>query len=384
MVYLADGAQIAAPDDAALEAALAAAPAVVPRAGGAGVLGEEVVEAYLARAAALLPDGPRDLRVAYTPLHGVAGDTFRRAWRAAGFQPYLEVPEQAEPDPDFPTVAFPNPEEPGALDLVAAAGADADLVLANDPDGDRCAVLIPATPDFPARALTGDEVGALLADYLLSCGRIPWEGVLATTIVSSPVLERIAAAYGCRCVRTLTGFKWLARVPDVAFAYEEALGYCVDPGAVRDKDGITAALLVAEMTAVEKDRGRTLREHLDAIAHRYGVHLSAPRSIRTTDPEVLRRLLAAPPSRLGGIAVDRVEDLAAPGTGLPPTPGVRLAAGPLRAIVRPSGTEPKLKLYLHVSGDPAPSDLAAERTRLTALLTGAAEDLVTSLPGVDH
>lgn len=388
-LYLADGVQIGPPHDAALEAAMAAAPAVIPRARGTGTVPEAAVEAYLARAAGLLAGGPRELRVAYTPLHGVAGETFRQAWAAAGFEPCVEVPEQAAPDPDFPTVAFPNPEEPGTLDLVTAAAvrAGVDLVLANDPDGDRCAVLLPATSQRPSRMLTGDEVGWLLAEHLLACGRVPARGVLATTIVSSPLLERIAASHDRPCVRTLTGFKWLARVPGVAFAYEEALGYCADPDAVRDKDGITAALLVAELTARERAAGRTLIDRLDAIARTYGVAVSAPRSIRTADPELavhaLRYLLDSPPATLGGLPVDEVGNLAAPTTPLlPPTPGVRLSAGPVSAIVRPSGTEPKLKIYLHAIGDPGPEDLAAERARLTALLESAGADLVTNLPGV--
>jgi phosphomannomutase len=375
-VYLADGAQVAPPQDAAVEAAMAAAPGPVPRAGGAGVVPEHVVEAYVARAAGLLPCGPRDLRAAYTPLHGVAGETFHRVWGAAGFEPCIEVPAQAAPDPDFPTVAFPNPEEPGALDLVMAAGADADLVLAHDPDGDRCAVGIPGY-----RTLTGDEVGALLAEHLLTSGRIPPDGVLATTIVSSPLLGRIAAAHGRAHVRTLTGFKWLARVPGVAYAYEEALGYCVDPAAVRDKDGITAALLVAELAA----RG-SLLDRLDDLAHRYGVHVSAARSIRTAHSQVivdaLARLQTGPPPALAGIAVGAVTDLAASTTGLPPTPGVQLRAGPISVIARPSGTEPKLKIYLHASGPAEVADLANERTRLTNLLADAAEEIVTSLSGV--
>jgi len=387
-VYLADGVQIAPPHDAAVEAAMAGTPGVIPRAPGAGAVPDAVAEAYLARAAALLPSGPRELRVAYTPLHGVAGATFRHAWAAAGFAPCVEVPEQAAPDADFPTVAFPNPEEPGALDLVTAAAVrtGADLALANDPDGDRCAVLLPATSARPSRMLTGDEVGWLLAEHLLASGRVPGGGVVATTIVSSPLLERIAAAHARPCVRTLTGFKWLARVPGVAFAYEEALGYCADPSAVRDKDGITAALLVAELAARERAAGRTLLDRLDVIAHTYGVAVSAPRSIRTADPglatQALRHLLDLPPATLGGLPVDGVDNLAAPRTHLPPTPGVRLTAGPVSVIVRPSGTEPKLKIYLHALGDPAPAELAGERARLTGLLDRVAGELVTGLPGV--
>ncbi len=404
-VYLADGAQIAPPEDATVEAAMAHAPpaAEIPRSAvGIGrsddtveitvtasrasgrariaVVPEAVIQGYLTRAVGLLqPGGPRTLRAAYTPLHGVAGATFRRAWAAAGFDPLVEVREQAEPHPDFPTVAFPNPEEPGALDLVTAAAvrSHADLVLAHDPDGDRCAVMVPVADGF--RALSGDEVGALLASHLLERDRIPADGALATTIVSSPLLERMAAAHGRRCVRTLTGFKWLARVPGLAYAYEEALGYCTDPGAVRDKDGITAALLVAELAAHCRAEGATLQDRLDDLARRYGVADSAPRSIRTTDADIVGRLLADPPATLAGLAVEHVEDLAFPTSGLPGTPGLRLTAGPLRAILRPSGTEPKLKLYLHALGAPGPTDLGLERHRLAALLETAAAELLARL-----
>ena len=369
-VYLADGAQIAPPDDAALEAAMADAPDDIPREEGAGVLPECVVEAYLTRAVSLLTPGPRALRVTYTPMHGVAGETFARAWARAGFEPYAEVTEQAAPDPDFPTVAFPNPEEPGALDLAAATAARSrsDLVLAHDPDGDRCAVMVPADDGF--RVLSGDEVGALLAVDLLERGQIAADGVLATTIVSSPLLDRVAAAHGRRCVRTLTGFKWLARVPGVAYAYEEALGYCVDPAAVRDKDGITAALLLAASAA-----RRPFADQLDDLARRYGVAVSAPRSFRTTDTDVAHRLLADPPRTLAGLPVECVEDLTAADKSLPPTPGVRLVAGPLSAVLRPSGTEPKLKLYLHGIGEPGPADVPAERTRLATLVVQASTEL---------
>lgn len=404
-VYLADGAQIAPPEDASVEAGMAQAPpaADIPRSAvtigrsddtvedtlAAGrecgrariaVIPEAVVQGYLARAVGLLaPGGPRSLKVAYTPLHGVAGETFRRAWAAAGFDPLVEVREQAEPDPDFPTVAFPNPEEPGALDLVTAAATrvGADLVLAHDPDGDRCAVMVPVDGGF--RPLSGDEVGALLASHLLERGRIPAGGVLATTIVSSPLLERIAAAHGRRCVRTLTGFKWLARVPDLAYAYEEALGYCTDPTAVRDKDGITAALLVAELAAQCRAEGTPLQDRLDDLARRHGVAVSAPYSIRTTQAGRVERILADPPATLAGLPVEHVEDLTSPTADLPPTPGLRLTAGELSAILRPSGTEPKLKLYLHALGDPGPANLSDERSRLAALLETAAAELLTRI-----
>ncbi len=240
-----------------------------------------------------------------------------------------------------------------------------------------------AGPPAGFRALSGDEVGALLAEHLLSTGRIPTDGVLATTIVSSPLLERIAAAHGRRCVRTLTGFKWLARVPDLAYAYEEALGYCTDPAGVRDKDGITAALLIAELAAGCRAQGTTLQDRLDDLDRKHGAHASAARSLRTTDTAavagVLARLLTDPPSALAGHRVSTVTDLSRPGTGLPPTPGVRLDAGSMSAIVRPSGTEPKLKVYLHAARASPAVDLARDRVALAAALTAAGTELVARL-----
>jgi phosphomannomutase len=430
-VYLADGAQLAPPTDAQIAALIAAAPAAVDvprsegtenqfraqlqrerRAGpgkssptsqlcsgrvdadpdgavseGAEHVGDEVVQAYLDRAVGLLPPGSRGITVAYTALHGVAGDVFRRAWAAAGFPDVVEVAEQAEPDPTFPTVRFPNPEEPGALDLVrhSALQVGADMVLAHDPDGDRCAVMVPVMGrpgeivDY--RRLTGDEVGILLAEHLLYTRRIPSDGVLATTIVSSGQLARLAAATGHPCVLTPTGFKHLARVPRLAYAYEEALGYCVDPGGVADKDGITAALLIAEMTALSRARGIRLAERLDSIAQRTGAHVGAARSIPVASPAAaaaaLNELLVSPPATLAGDPV-QARDLRHV-VELPPTTGVLLTTERLRAIVRPSGTEPRVKLYLHAVADPPFLDLAAIRASLHTLLNEAADELMERL-----
>jgi phosphomannomutase len=383
-VYLGDGRQIAPPADADIAAHIAAvgAAAAVPREEArVETLDDVVGRAYALRAAALVGEGPRGLRVAYTPLHGVGLDTLLDVLAAAGFAAPIVVREQAEPDPDFPTVAFPNPEEPGALDLVLALAADqdVDLVLANDPDADRCAAAVP-TPAGPRR-LTGDEVGALLAEHLASTGRAT--GTLATTIVSSTLLEKIAAEHGLGFARTLTGFKWLTRTPDLAYAYEEALGYCVDPGAVCDKDGLTAALLLAELAADCAARGRTLLDRLDDLARRHGVHATGALTVRVEDPAVIAaamdRLRAEPPANLGGRVVERVDDLRRPTDGLPPTEGVRLVlAGRARVVVRPSGTEPKLKCYLEVVVPPEP-DLVAARGRADADLRRIRQDLAAAL-----
>ncbi|MFI1965577.1 phospho-sugar mutase [Streptomyces pathocidini] len=374
-VYLGDGSQIVPPADGGIAAEIAAIGrlADVPRPDtGWETLGEEVVEAYLARTGAVLTDGgPRDVRVVYTPLHGVGRDVLVAAFARAGFPEPVVVPEQAEPDPDFPTVAFPNPEEPGAMDLAFAAAGSArpdlaagsarpDLVIANDPDADRCAVAVPdAAAASGWRMLRGDEVGALLATHLVHQRA---RGTFATTIVSSSLLSRIAEAAGAEISydETLTGFKWLARVDGLRYAYEEALGYCVDPAGVRDKDGITAALLVAELAAELKASGRSVAELLDDLAVEYGLHATDQLSVRVSDlsviAEAMRRLRTGAPAALAGLAVVTAEDLAKGTDRLPATDGLRYAlAGDAergvagaRVIVRPSGTEPKLKCYLEV------------------------------------
>ncbi|MGQ0842561.1 MAG: phospho-sugar mutase [Sporichthyaceae bacterium] len=382
-VYLADGAQLTAPDDAEIAEAIAVAPAAktIARARAERVVSAEIVAAYLDRAVGLLdPTGPRELRVVHTALHGVAAETFRHAWRRAGFDDLLEVAEQAAPDSTFPTVAFPNPEEPGALDLALAQAeaAKADLVLAHDPDGDRCAVAVAGLDGW--RRLTGDEVGLLLAEHQFLMRRIPTSATLATTVVSGPGLTALATAHGRRCVRTPTGFKWLARVPGIAYAYEEALGYCVDPEAVRDKDGITAALLLAEMAALSRVHGLRLTDRLDAIARRDGLHLTAARSVPLTGSAacVLADLRRDPPVELGG---RRVAVGALVAEGFAPIDAVVLTTDRLRAILRPSGTEPKLKLYLHASLSPPLTDLPASRAALDARLVAAGEELAAYLGG---
>ncbi|WP_407566308.1 phospho-sugar mutase [Streptomyces sp. 184] len=364
-VYLGGGSQIVPPADAAIAAAIEAVGALadVPRPeGGWEVLGEEVVEAYLDRAAAVVAaGGPRGVRTVHTALHGVGGATLAAAFTRAGFPAPVPVAEQAEPDPDFPTVAFPNPEEPGAMDLAfatarKAAGGDVDVIIANDPDADRCAVAVPdAGAEAGWRMLRGDEVGALLATYLVQKRAA---GTFAASIVSSSLMGRIARAAGLPYEETLTGFKWLARVDGLRYAYEEALGYCVDPDGVRDKDGITAALLVAELTAELKAAGRTLQDLLDDIAVEHGLHATDQLSVRVDDLDVIaaamRRLRTSPPRSAAGLRVTLAEDLAKGTADLPPTDGLRYTlagsddrgVAAARVIVRPSGTEPKLKCYL--------------------------------------
>ncbi|MEO5711538.1 MAG: phospho-sugar mutase [Nocardioidaceae bacterium] len=352
-VYLDDGSQIVPPADADISAAIdAVGPlADVRRDAGWSRLGDEVVESYLADVSALVdPDGPRDLVTVYTPLHGVGGETVAAVMQRAGFAVPHVAPAQAEPDPDFPTVAFPNPEEPGAMDLAMALAAEvgADVVVANDPDADRCAVAVPDAHGW--RMLRGDEVGALLGDFLIRNGA---EGVYANSIVSSSLLGALAAAHGQPHQETLTGFKWIGRVEGLAFGYEEALGYCVAPTLVRDKDGVSALLLVVDLAARLKAEGRTLTDRLDDIAREHGLYATDQLSVRVSDlsliADAMTRLRTSPPATLGGLAVEQVDDLAEGSTDLPPTEGLRFRlADHARVIVRPSGTEPKIKCYLEV------------------------------------
>jgi phosphomannomutase len=368
-VYLGDGSQIVPPADAGIADRIAAVGplAGVPRGDGGKVLGEDVVDRYLDTVADLVPDGPRDLRLVYTPLHGVGGTSVLQVLETAGFEAPAVVEQQEQPDPEFPTVAFPNPEEPGAMDLAMALAGQrsADLVVANDPDADRCAAAVPSPHGW--RMLRGDEVGALLGHHLLTLGKT---GTYACSIVSSTLLGKLAAAHGQPYAETLTGFKWISRVDGLAFGYEEALGYCVDPEHVRDKDGVSALLLLCELAAQEKARGRGLTDVLDDIAIEHGLHATDQLSVRVDDltliAAAMSRLRDNPPSSLGGLAVKSVDDLSLGSADLPPTDGLRyhLAEG-ARVIARPSGTEPKLKCYLEVVVQVHPDD-GVDAARISA------------------
>ncbi len=359
-VYLGDGTQIVPPVDSLIADKIAAVGRVadVPRSTPGTVLREDIVDSYLDTVADLAEDGPRDLSVVYTPMHGVGGASVLQVLETAGFSEPWVVEQQQQPDPDFPTVAFPNPEEPGAMDLAMALAAKqgADLIVANDPDADRCAAGVPGPQGW--RMLRGDEVGALLAHHLLTQGK---QGIYAASIVSSSLLGKQAAAAGQEHVETLTGFKWIGRIEGLAFGYEEALGYCVDPAHVRDKDGVSALLLLCELAAKLKAEGRTLVELLDEIAAQHGLHATDQISVRVTDLSVIdqamERLRTTPPVSLGGLRVEVTEDLSDGVGGLPPTDGLRyrLASG-ARVIVRPSGTEPKIKCYLEVVVPVDPED----------------------------
>ncbi|KUN98566.1 phospho-sugar mutase [Streptomyces caeruleatus] len=383
-VYLGDGSQIVPPADIEIAEEIAAVPSltVVPRpTEGWETLDDSVLDAYLARTDAVLaPDSPRTARTVYTAMHGVGKDVLLAAFARAGFPAPALVAEQAEPDPDFPTVAFPNPEEPGAMDLAFAKAreTDPDLVIANDPDADRCAA---AVKDGDAwRMLRGDEVGALLAAHLVRRGA---RGTFAESIVSSSLLGRIAEKAGLPHEETLTGFKWIARVDGLRYGYEEALGYCVDPEGVRDKDGITAALLITELASALKAEGRTLLDLLDDLAVEHGLHATDQLSVRVQDLSVIanamRRLREQPPTELAGLAVTRAEDLTRGTETLPPTDGLRYTLEGARVIVRPSGTEPKLKCYLEVVVPVAAhAELPDARAKAAGLLATIKRDLSTA------
>ena len=387
-VYLGDGSQIVPPADREIAAHIAAVTSVasIPRSDDFTMLTHDIVDAYVNDVASLIaPDAPRALRVVSTSLHGVGHTTWMAAMRAAGFRIPSVVIEQAAPDPDFPTVAFPNPEERGAADMLLAhaAAERADVAIAHDPDADRCAVgvLDPALGTW--RLLTGDELGSLLGWWTIErtqrFGLPAPHGVFACSIVSSTMLLRIARSAGLAAQQTLTGFKWIARVPGLAFGYEEALGYCVAPDLVADKDGISAGLRVVEMAATLHAEGRTLLDALDALAAEHGLHATAQLSVRLPSPEAIAsavaRLRATPPSSLGGLTVHAMHDLADGYQGLPPTEGIRFDMDDARVIVRPSGTEPKVKCYLEVV---MPFDAEA-RTRASALLTAIQNELRDAL-----
>ncbi|MBU4466333.1 MAG: phospho-sugar mutase [Actinobacteria bacterium] len=405
-----DGAQIVPPVDAAIAAHIQqvadSVPATaLPRSVGYEIAPERVVDAYVAATATVAPApaGASDLTWVYTAMHGVGWETLARILETAGYPAPTPVLAQIEPDGAFPTVSFPNPEEPGAMDLAYAtarglgegSGAGAELIIANDPDADRLAVAVPdASEESGWRRLSGNQVGLLLGwraarAWAERAGeRESPEGVqgdgapaasLACSLVSSPALEAIADHYGLGFHSTLTGFKWISRAPGVIYGFEEALGYLVNPETVRDKDGISAAIALLEMATAARAEGRTLDHLLREFGDTFGFFESDQISMRVEDVSIIARIMAAlraqHPSELAGVAVETVDDLLEGVDGFPPGDVLRLwLADGSRVIVRPSGTEPKLKVYLDVRGGSAED----ARARIHAL-TDSSRELIARL-----
>lgn len=368
------GSQIIAPADTQIAAQIALINSPQPRGSQWTIVDEQVIHSYVSATAQLISE-PEDLTVVYSAMHGVGTQTFLHVMHKAGFAQPILVSAQSEPDPDFPTVKFPNPEEPGAIDLSleTARAHGADIVIANDPDADRCAAAT-LDPHVGWRMLRGDEVGAILGYYIAT--RLPertTDKAFANSIVSSSLLSQVARRFDIEFHEVLTGFKWLAKIPNLSYGYEEALGYAVDPKTVNDKDGISAALMLAKIAGELKREGTTLIDYLDEIWETFGYHRTEQLSIRVSDlkhvDQVLTRLRENTPTAIAGFAVTSFEDLAQPTGSLPATNGLRffLAEG-IRVIIRPSGTEAKMKCYIEVV---RPSGSAEERA--------LAEQMVASL-----
>ena len=344
--------QIISPTDKLIAEEIAAIKSLAnqPRGKSWTIVSEELISEYIRRTALIAPK-PGDLKIVYTAMHGVGTETVQRVFNHAGFATLILVDKQCTPDPDFPTVAFPNPEEPGAIDLALAKAHDfgADLVIANDPDADRCAAAV-NDPKLGWRMLGGDELGVIFGEWI---ARTHSHGSFGNSIVSSSALSKIASHYSIDFKEVLTGFKWLAKIEDLAFGYEEAIGYAVDSETVNDKDGISAALLLAQIATELKSQGLTLLDLLNEVWSRHGFHGTEQISIRVADISQITQLLAKlrknPPTHIAGRAVLSFDDLADPKDGLPPTDGLRLwIDGGIRMIVRPSGTEAKMKCYIEV------------------------------------
>jgi len=356
------GSQIISPTDQQIAAEITAVAASqtfadLPKSSDYQMVGAELFAGYVEHTAGLVDRLAADsnpLKIVYTAMHGVGWATIKPLFELAGFAPLIGVDEQIEPNGQFPTVAFPNPEEPGALDLsfAKAKATQADLIIANDPDADRLAIAIPdAQAENGWRRLTGDEVGLILGDEMArKAAAAGLSGNLAASIVSSSVLSKVAARYDLGYHETLTGFKWVSKVPNLIFGYEEALGYCVDCATVPDKDGISAALVFAALATRLAAEGKSIEQHLNDLGEAYGFYATGQISIRVTDlgiiSDTMSRLRNNPPATIAGVTAT-FTDLANGSAELAPTDGLRfdLADG-RRVIIRPSGTEPKLKCYL--------------------------------------
>jgi phosphomannomutase len=372
------GSQIISPTDAEIAAKIRAVAenftfAQIPKSDDYVIIGDEMRQRYVAATAAVTGEitNADSLKVVYTAMHGVGWHVLEKLFEAVGLPKPITVTEQLLPDGTFPTVAFPNPEEPGAMDLsfAKAREVDADLIIANDPDADRLAIGIPdANPDTNPNAnpdgwrrLTGDEIGLVLGHEVAKraaaagYGTAEKPGTLACSIVSSSALQKVAEKYGLGYRETLTGFKYISKIPNLLFGFEEALGYCIDPDNTPDKDGISAALLTVAIAGDLAAEGKTLSEHIAELGELYGHYATGQISIRVTDLSVISKIMNSlrqnPPSKIAGVDA-KFTDLAIGTKELGPTDGLRfdLSDG-RRVIIRPSGTEPKLKCYLQAVGE---------------------------------
>ena len=371
------GSQIVSPADIQIAAEISKIHQLAPKKSDWVDLDDAIFDEYVAKTASLART-KNPLKVVYSAMHGVGSESIEAVFKAAGFSAIHYVEEQRIPDPDFPTVAFPNPEEPGAIDLSLALAKkiDADIVIANDPDADRCAAAI-NDPATGWRMLRGDEVGAILGHYIATTMPESTKGrAFGNSIVSSSILKKIAEKHGIEFRETLTGFKWLAKIENLRYGYEEALGYAIDPTNVNDKDGISAALLIAQCAGELKAAGRTMADYLDEIWSAYGFHATEQISIRVQSiaqvDSLLSRLRKNPPQSIGGYQLTQADDLERPTDGLPATNGLRYWFGPnLRVIIRPSGTEAKMKCYIELCAPQAEAILIlpALRSALTDVMT---------------
>ena len=391
-VYLGTGSQIVSPVDTEIATCISQVAELgdvrnLPHGDTWQLLDSTTVDAYIQHTAQLIEgeiSHKSEVVTVYSAMHGVGGSYFMELAQRAGFPEPVEVVQQFAPDPAFPTVAFPNPEEPGAMDLSieTAIAHHADLIIANDPDADRCAVAIPTDENRKSwRMLHGDEVGALLAMWIgsrLTDSRPPEsQGVMAQSIVSCTILEPIAHSLGFSYEQTLTGFKWIGPVPNLVYGYEEALGYCVDPQFVKDKDGLSAALKVLELTSYLKSHNKTLQDELDRIALEFGVYSTDQVSIRVdalaTIDQIMLKLRINPPTEIAGTPVREFVDLASGAGALPPTDGLMFTmANQSRVIVRPSGTEPKVKVYLQSVVEVKNHDVHSARVQAASQLQSMA------------
>lgn len=376
------GSQIVPPADIQIAAEIAAIKTVQPRGTQWTVLGDDVFDAYVQRTSKISRKSFHN-KIVYTAMHGVGTETIEAVFKTAGYANPILVVEQAQPDPDFPTVQFPNPEEPGAIDLSlkVAREVGADLVIANDPDADRCAAAA-LDPALGWRMLRGDEVGALLGYFIAQELPESTKGkAFANSIVSSSVLSKIAAGHGIEFHETLTGFKWLAKIPNLGFGYEEALGYAVDALSVNDKDGVSAALMLAQCQGVLAGRGMSVLDYLDEVWNKFGFHRTEQISIRVEDLKqvdtTLARLRTTKPTAIAGYTVNLFEDLLNPTNDMPPTNGLRIwLEDGIRIIIRPSGTEAKLKCYIEVV---RPGGSAADKARAEEMVTELRSELLKEL-----